>query len=219
MKKIAVILAGCGILDGSEIHESTCSLLAMQQQGCEYTCFSLNKNQTIVFNHSTKEEIQETRNMLAESARIARLKINDIKTLNVNDFDILYIPGGRGVCYNLCSFFIANENYTVELEVKNVINEFFRQKKPICALCLAPVVVNKALEGKNIKLTVGNDKEIANLINKMNNKHIDTEPNNICVDEENKILTSPCYMLTKEIVVVYNEAFAIIQKAIELSNG
>lgn len=214
MKKIAFILAGCGIMDGSEIHESTCSLLSAKQLGCEYQCFSLDENQNIVFNHKTKQEVNETRNMLEESARIARLRIKDINELNVDDFDILLIPGGRGVGYNLCNYFIKGENYEVEPPVKKVINEFYKNKKPICALCLAPMVLNKSL--KNISITVGNDELLSNIINNSGNKHVNTESGNICIDKENKIITSPCYMLTKNIDVVYNEAYKIIKSALEL---
>lgn len=215
MKKVAVILAGCGIMDGSEVHESTCSLLAIREADCEYTCFSFDKEQPVVFNHKTKEEIKQSRNMMAEAGRIARLRINDIKTLNVDDFDILWIPGGRGTGYNLCSYFIDGDNYSVEPDLEKVIKEFHKQNKPICALCLAPLVLNKVL--KNIKITVGNDEIISKMINNSGNIHINTETENICVDENNKIISSPCYMLTRDIKVVYNEATKILNKAIELS--
>lgn len=206
--KVAVILAGCGILDGSEIHESVCSLLALSQHNCEYICFSFDKEQQVVYNHKTKEIIKEKRNMMAEAGRIARLKINDIKTLNVNEFDALWIPGGRGTGYNLCSYFIDGENYKVDEDLEKVIKEFYKQKKPICALCLAPIVLNKVLS--NIKITVGNDDIITKLINK-NNNHIETKSGNICIDKENKIISSPCYMLTKNISIIYTETTKLVE--------
>ena len=206
--KVAVILAGCGILDGSEIHESVCSLLALSQHNCEYTCFSFDKEQKVVFNHKTREQSNEKRNMMAEAGRIARLRINDIKTLNVNDFDALWIPGGRGTGYNLCSYFIDGENYIVDEDLERIIKEFYKQKKPICALCLAPIVLNKVL--KNIKITVGNDETFAKLINK-NNIHIETNSGDICIDKINKIISSPCYMLTKNISVIYTETTKIVE--------
>ena len=214
MTKIAFILDGCGMLDGSEIHESVCSLLAVDQANCEYKCFSLNKDQNVVFNHKTKEEVNEKRNMMAESARISRLRISDIKTLNVNEFDILFIPGGRGLGYNLCDYCIKGENYNVDPDVKRVILDFYKENKPICALCLAPILLNKVL--KNIKITFGNDINMADLVNKSGNIHIETESGDICVDKENKILTSPCYMLAKSIKTIYEEATKIVSEAVKM---
>ena len=72
MKKIAVVLSGSGVYDGSEIHEAVLSLLAIEKHGAQWHCFAPNINQHHVINHITGAEMDTTRNVLIESARIAR---------------------------------------------------------------------------------------------------------------------------------------------------
>lgn len=214
MKKFAFILVGCGGFDGTEIHEATYSFLACRQLGCEYKCFSINKQQKIVKNTITREVINENRNLLVESARLAKNGIEDIKNLNVDDFNVLFFPGGLGSAINISTYYLDGENYTVDESVKEIILKFKKQNKPICAVCIAPMILNKVLSG--IKITLGNDKNIAEIVEKSGNNHINTESGEICVDKQNKIFTSPCFMLTKDPAVVYDEVFKIVQEVVKL---
>ncbi len=221
MKKIAFILSGCGGLDGTEVHEALYSFLAVKQLGCNYECFSINKSQYRVNNFLTGEVIEnETRNIMQESARLVRNKaIKEIAELRVDDFDILFFPGGVGSALNISTFFTKenineDENYTVDESIKKIIKEFYEQKKPICALCIAPMILAKSLN--KITITIGNNKKIAKIIEKTGNFHKDTESGNICIDEKNKIITSPCFMLANNIEIIYNEAYKVVKKAIEL---
>ena len=214
MKKIAFILAGCGGTDGTEIHEATYSYLAAKQLGCEYECFSINKKQKIVKNNYTQEEVNEERNLLVESARLGKFGIKDIKELNVNNFDILFFPGGYGSAINISTYAIDGENYHVDENVAKIIKDFKEAGKVICAICIAPMILAKTLT--NTKITLGEDKKIARIVNATGNHFVETESGNICVDEENKVITSPCFMMTTNPAIVYEEVYAIIEKAITL---
>lgn len=214
MKKIAFILAGCGGTDGTEVHEATYSYLAASQLGCGYECFSIDKEQKIVKNNYTQEVVDEKRNLLVESARLGKFGIKEIKELNADNFDILFFPGGFGSAINISTFATDGEDYTVDANVAKVIKEFKEKNKVICAVCIAPMILAKTLH--NTKLTLGKDKEIAKIVNKNGNIFVETDSGNICVDVENKVITSPCFMLTKNPAVVYEEVYSIIENAVNL---
>lgn len=209
MKNFAIILSGCGNKDGSSIHEATMLMLAIKQFGANYQCFSINKEQATVINFLTGEKMNEKRNMLVESARIAKGNIKEISELNVNDFDGIILPGGLGAITNLSTFSLNNHNFTVDQKLEKILLEFKKQNKVICAVCIAPIILAKVFE--NVSLTIGDDEELAKIINELGNKHVKTEATNICVDKENKIVTAPFYMLTDNISVVYEEACKIIK--------
>ena len=214
MKKFAFILAGCGGLDGTEVHEAAYSFLACKQLGCDYKCFSMDKPQKIVKNSINGEILNENRNLLVESARLAKNGMENIKNLNVDDFDVLFFPGGAGSAINISTYFLQGENYTVDDNFKEIILKFKRQNKPICAVCIAPMILNRVLT--NVKLTIGNDENIAKIIDSLKNIHINTNSGSICVDKENKIITSPCFMLTKNPATVYNEVYQVVENALKL---
>lgn len=214
MKKFAIILSGCGSIDGSEIHESISLMLSIKQLGADYQCFSINKEQTIVANSITGEKMNEKRNMLIESARIAKGDIKDLKDLIVEDFDAVVLPGGSGSILNLSTFKNDNNNYEVDKILAEKLLEFKEYNKIICAVCIAPMILAKVF--KNITITIGNDKKIANIINSLGNNHVETQSKNICVDKINKIITAPFYMMTNRIEVVFNEAHDVILNALKL---
>ncbi|PLX08411.1 MAG: isoprenoid biosynthesis protein ElbB [Marinilabiliales bacterium] len=207
MKKVAVILSGCGVYDGSEIHEATLAMLALSKNEVEYECFAPDKEQYHVVNHLTGEATQEKRNVLVESARIARGTIKALNDIDINEFDGLVMTGGFGAAKNLSDYAIVGENFTVDEDVAQVIRDFHAAKKPIAALCIAPVVVAKVLGGR---VTIGNDKATAAVINGVGAKHVDKEYNEVAVDEVNKIVTNPCYMLADSIYQVSLGAEAAI---------
>ena len=197
MKKFAVILCGCGSLDGSEIHESVMTLLAIDRNECTYSIFAPNDNQYHVVNHCTKEATQEKRNMMVEAARIARGDIRPIEECRVEDFDALVFPGGNGAAKNLFTYAFDGKNCTVREDVAQLIKAFHAQHKPIGALCIAPVMIAKVLG--DVTITVGNDEgTIANVLS-FGSQHINTQQTGVIADKQNMVFTTPCYMLPARI--------------------
>lgn len=212
-KKIAVLLAGCGKADGSEIHEATLTLLAIDQQGADYHIFAPNIQQHDVVNHISGEVLNEKRNVLVEAARIARGDIKDLKEYDAANYDALILPGGFGAAKNLCSFAIEGENMSINEEVHKAIQTTHEAQKPIGALCIAPVIVAKALQGTTV--TLGQDESIAQIIENWGSKHEKTSHGEITSDFENKVVTTPCYMLDASISDIYNGATALVKKVLE----
>ncbi len=192
-KKFAVVLAGCGVNDGAEIQEATLTLLAIDRNKAEYQCFAPDINQLHVVNHLNGTEMKETRNVLTESARIARGNIKPLGSFEEKEFDALIFPGGFGVAKNLCSFAFDGVNCSVNPEVEKVIKSMHAARKPIGALCISPVLITKVLG--NIKTTIGNDTETINAIEAFGGKHVDAVHCEVVIDQENKIVSTPCYML------------------------
>lgn len=201
-KKIGVVLSGCGVYDGSEIHESVIILLAIDRAGAEAVCMAPNIDQMHVVNHLTGEEAEgEKRNVLVESARIARGDIKDISTVTVDDIDALIFPGGFGAAKNLCTMAVKGEDAEVHPEVSRLVKEFQAKQKPQAAVCIAPAMYAKIFEGASVSptLTIGNDKEWSQKIENLGSKHQDCAVQDIVTDKANKIITSPAYMLGQSI--------------------
>jgi enhancing lycopene biosynthesis protein 2 len=192
-KKFAVILSGCGNKDGAEIHESVMTLWAIHKHGAEYQCFAPDIDQHHVLNFITNQEMAEKRNVLVESARIARGAIMDLKAYKVNDFDGLVMPGGLGVAKNLSSFAFEGADCTVNEDVVRAVKETAAQNKPIGALCIAPAIIAKILG--DVEVTIGQDPGTEAAIVKMGASHLQTTHGEIVVDRQHKIVTTPCYML------------------------
>jgi enhancing lycopene biosynthesis protein 2 len=213
-KKFAVILAGCGVYDGSEIQEAVSVLLAIDKLGSEYQCFAPDIPQYHVINHLTGEVEKEKRNVLVESSRIARGNIKKIALFDPSDFDILIIPGGFGVAKNLCTFAVDGPDCLVNPDIEKAILKSHASGLPIGALCIAPALLAKIL-GKGI-LTIGNDLGTAEALETMGAQHQATTGDDIVVDIENKIVTSPCYMLDSPISVIASGAEKVVQALVEL---
>ena len=192
-KRFAVILSGCGNKDGAEIHESVMTLWAIHKHGAEYQCFAPDIDQHHVLNFITNQEMAEKRNVLVESARIARGAIMDLKAYKVNDFDGLVMPGGLGVAKNLSSFAFEGADCTVNEDVVRAVKETVAQNKPIGALCIAPAIIAKILG--NVEVTIGQDPGTEAAIIKMGASNQQTTHGEIVVDRQHKIVTTPCYML------------------------
>jgi enhancing lycopene biosynthesis protein 2 len=199
-KRIGVLLSGCGVMDGSEIHEATLTLFFLDKQGAEIVCMAPNKEQFDVMNHAAGSPAQEKRNVLVEAARIARGKILDIKTVKADDLDAIIIPGGMGAAKNLCTFANEGSNCRVDEDVARLLWDFYRAKKPIGALCIAPALIGR-LFGAEIspELTIGTDAGTASALEKMGARHKKALVNEIVVDSKNRIVTTPCYMLAQSI--------------------
>ena len=212
-KKIGVILSGCGVYDGSEIHETVITLLAIDRAGAEAVCMAPNIDQMHVINHLAGEPAEgETRNVLVESARIARGNIKDIATVTVADFDALILPGGFGAAKNLCDFAVNGPDCSVNPDVARLLKETVAAKKPLAAICIAPALLAKVLGPINSPaLTIGTDQGTAEALNKMGAKHVDCPVKEAVVDRQNLIVSSPAYMLAGSI----SEAAAGIEKTVQ----
>ncbi|MCB9224064.1 MAG: isoprenoid biosynthesis glyoxalase ElbB [Crocinitomicaceae bacterium] len=224
--KFGILLSGCGVYDGAEIQEAVLAMLAVKEAGHDYQCISLDKNQHHVVNHLTGEEMNESRNMMVESARIARGDVKNIKDITPADLDGLIIPGGFGSAKNFSKWAFLGPEGGIEDEVKLLIVNMINVGKPVCALCVSPVVVAKALEGSEIhpNMTLGTDQEpspydisgfnagIESVGAKAEMKTI----REILVDQENKIVTAPCYMMDANILEVYNNVKQAVLALIKL---
>ena len=208
-KNFAVILSGCGHQDGAEIHEATLTLLAIHKHGAEFHCYAPDVKQHHVLNHITGQEMKEQRNVLIESARIARGKIAALATFSADAADALVLPGGFGAAKNLCSYAFDGPKCTVNADVARAIKAMHVAGKPIGALCIAPVILAKVL-GK-VNLTIGQDAATAESLAVMGAKHIPTWQGEIAVDEGNKIVTTPCYMLNSRVDQIAEGADKLIQ--------
>jgi enhancing lycopene biosynthesis protein 2 len=193
MKKIAVVLSGCGYLDGAEITESVSLLIALHQAGAAVSCFAPDMEVPAV-DHLSGETTSEKRNVLHEAARICRGKVENISRLHSKDFDGLAFPGGFGAAKNLSNWAQKGSQCEVHPEVARVIGEFHSQSKPIAAACIAPTLVAKVLGKNHVSLTIGNDKETAAEIEKTGAQHIECPVNDYITDRETKVVTTPAYM-------------------------
>ncbi|CAL1329198.1 isoprenoid biosynthesis glyoxalase ElbB [Candidatus Providencia siddallii] len=215
MKKIAVILSGCGFLDGSEIHESILTLLALDANKAKSYCFALDELQNTVVNHTNNKQKKQQRNQMEESARISRGEIFSLSTIDANNLDGLIIPGGFGIIRNLCDFEINGSKCKINKNLIKIIKNMHQLKKPLGLMCIAPVIIPKILNIP-IKLTIGNDKKIISEIKKMGAIHIECAVDNIIVDEDNLIVTTPAYMLTKSIFEINNGISKLVKKILEM---
>jgi len=197
MKKIAVILSGCGVFDGSEVNEAVLSLLYLDQAGADVTCFAPDIPLAHVVNHLTGEVSEnESRNVLVESARISRGSISNILELNADEFDGLVIPGGFGAAKNLCNFAFEGANLSVNDQVERVIKAFHSQKKPIGILCIAPVIGAKVL---GACVTIGDSADVAAAIESVGGSHVNKAVTDIQIDEANNMVSAPAYMYDAKI--------------------
>ena len=213
-KSIAVILSGCGNQDGSEIHEATLTLWAIHKNGADYQCYAPNIPQHHVLNHRNGEEMDEQRNVLVESARIARGKIRDLAEFQAADHDALIIPGGLGAAKNLSSYAFDGTDCTINSEVAQAIRSMAELNKPIGALCIAPVIVAKVLQG--VEVTIGQDPTTAAAVEAMGGQHRQTMEGEITVDRKQKVVTTPCYMLEARVDQIGDGADLLVQEVLNL---
>ena len=201
-KKIGVVLSGCGVYDGAEIHESVITLLAIDRAGAEAVCMAPNIDQMHVVNHLTGEEVAgETRNVLVESARIARGEVKDISAVKADDIDALIFPGGFGAAKNLCDFAVKGENCETHPEVARLVKEFAAKGKPLGVCCIAPAMLAGIYKDAPNKptLTIGNDKDTSAKMEAMGTKHENCVVTDFVLDKENRIVSTPAYMLGQNI--------------------
>lgn len=219
MARIGVLLSGCGVFDGAEIHESVLTMLALDRAGAEIICMAPNIEQHHVVNHLTQEEMAEKRNVLVESARIARGEIKDLKEVKGADLDGLILPGGFGAAKNLSDFAFKGADSTVQPEVKRILEEMSAANKPIGAICISPAPLAKALAEKKPEVTIGNDQGTAEAIETMGGQHKSCTVDMIHVDAGNNVVSTPAYMLGPGIKEVAVGIEKLVNKVVELAAG
>lgn len=214
-KKVAVLLSGCGVYDGSEIYETVLTLLRLDQCGAEYQCIAPNDEMMHVINHATGDEMPESRNILTEAARLARGNIIDLADAKEQDYDALILPGGFGAAKNLCDFAVKGSDMTVRADVADFTRSFHSAEKPVGLMCIAPVMVAQIF-GSGVKCTIGTDPDVAEEITNMGASHEDRGVDDICVDEFNKVITTPAYMLATSINDASKGIFELVDKVLSL---
>ena len=205
----AVILSGCGVYDGAEIHEAVLTLLAIDRAGAIYQCFAPDRQQMHVVDHRTGEATAETRNVLTEAARIARGAIKPLSDFKAADFDALVFPGGFGAAKNLSSFAVDGPDCSVDADVEAAVKGMHQAGKPIGALCIAPAILAKVLG--DVELTIGSDEGVAGALTAMGATHKQTTHGQTVIDSRHKVVTTPCYMLDATIGQIADGANAVVQ--------
>jgi enhancing lycopene biosynthesis protein 2 len=217
-RKVGVLLSGCGVMDGAEIHEAVCTMLALDRAGAEIVCLAPDREQAAVVDHLKGQPVREKRNVLVEAARIARGQIRDVATVSPAELDALILPGGFGAAKNLSSFAEQGEMAQADPGVAALLRGMHAAKKPIAALCIAPAVLAAVL-GREFhpELTIGVDAGTARKIEGLGAKHVPAEATEVVVDRKNRIVTTPCYMLATRLSQVADGAEKAVKALLEMS--
>ncbi len=217
--RVGVVLSGCGVFDGSEIHEAVSILIALDRRGAKIVCMAPNIPQAGTVNHLIRKPDSSTRRVLEEAARIARGDIRDLSTVKADDLDALVFPGGFGAVKNLSTFAADGPNCKVDPQVERILLEMHAKKKPIGLACIAPVLAARVFGGQGLKpkVTIGTDPGTAAAIASMKAQHCDTGEIDICVDEANRLVTTPCYMNSVGPWKVYQGADKMVEEVLRLA--
>jgi len=218
--RVGVVLSGCGVFDGSEIHEAVSVLIALDKRGAAIICMAPDI-QAPATNHLTRQPDKQARRVLEESARIARGKIRDIATVKADELDALMFPGGFGAAKNLCTFATDGPACKVNPHVQRLILEMHKAGKPIGLACIAPVIAARVLgeAGARPTVTIGTDPGTAGAVRAMKAEHRDTGPTDICVDQANRLVTTPCYMNDVGPWTVFQGADKMVEKVLEMAGA
>jgi enhancing lycopene biosynthesis protein 2 len=217
-KHVGVILSGSGFLDGAEIQEATLTLLFLDRRGAKVTAMAPNVSQMHVVDHVKGQPASgENRNVLAEAARITRGAIADVKTVKASDLDALILPGGYGAAKNLCTFATEGVKLQVNPDVERLVRDMASAGKPIGFICISPVIAAKVLGSKKVKLTIGNDPATAAALNALGAVHVDALVDQIVVDEKNKVVSTPAYMLGPSIAPVSAGIEKLVAAVLEMA--
>ncbi|MDF4730233.1 isoprenoid biosynthesis glyoxalase ElbB, partial [Vibrio parahaemolyticus] len=208
--------SGSGVYDGSEIHEAVLALYAIEKAGATWHCFAPNIDQLHVINHLTGDEMDETRNVLIESARIARGNIDDVAKLNVDEYDALLLPGGFGAAKNLTDFAVSGAECSINTHVAQACRAFANAKKPAGYLCISPVIIPMIYE-QGEKGTVGNDEAVSIAFNQMGGEHTTCPVEDIIFDEKHLVLSTPAYMLAENISQAASGIEKLVSKLIKIA--
>jgi len=219
--RVGVVLSGCGVFDGSEITEAVSILIALDKRKAKIVCMAPNIAQSETINHTTKKTDSQSRRVLEEAARIARGNIRDMATVRADELDALVFPGGYGAVKNLSTFANDGSNCKVNEQVERLLREMVKAKKPIGLACIAPVLAGRVLgmAGLKPKLTIGTDKGTAEAINAMKGEHQNTGETDVCVDEPNRLVTTPCYMNNVGPWIVYQGADKMVEEVLQMTGS
>lgn len=216
-KKVAVILAGCGVYDGAEIHETVLTLLRLAQRGAEVQCLAPDIAQLHVVNHLSGEVVEgESRNVLVEAARIARGEIGNLAAADASQFDAVIVPGGFGAAKNLCDFAVAGAGLTLNADFATFIAAMCEARKPVGLICIAPAMSGR-LFGNGVECTIGGDAETAAAIEQTGARHVNCAVDEIHVDENHRLVTTPAYMLAGNIAEAAAGINKLVDKVLELA--
>jgi enhancing lycopene biosynthesis protein 2 len=217
-KRVGVILSGSGFLDGAEIHEATLTLLFLDRRGAKVTAMAPDVAQLHVVDHVKGEPAPgEGRNVLVEAARITRGAIADVKKVKASDLDALILPGGFGAAKNLCTFATEGVKLRVNPDVERLVRDMADAGKPLGFICIAPVIAAKVLGSRKVKLTIGNDPGTAAAIQALGAIHVDAPVDQIVVDEKNKVVSTPAYMLGPSIAAVSTGIEKLVGAVLEMA--
>ncbi len=211
--KIGVVLSGCGVFDGAEITEAVSVLIAIDQLGAEAICMAPNVDQMHTIDHLHGRPCVDKRNVLTESARIARGKIKDLANVHAAELDALVFPGGFGAAKNLSDFAVKGAECHVNVHVTRLAKEMHDAGKPIGFACIAPVIAAKLFRAT---VTIGDDASTAQAIEKMGGRHAEKGPTDICTDEAHRIVTTPCYMYDSSPAKVFEGARKMVEAVLKL---
>lgn len=222
MPRVAVCLSGCGVFDGTEIHEAVLTLLALDQAGAQIVCCAPNVDQAGVINHLNKSPAgDERRNVLVESARIARGDIKDLSQVHASDVDALIFPGGFGAAKNLSTFAQDGPGCHVNPEVERLVKELLAARKPIGAICIAPAMLARIIGplAAGVKLTIGTDRDTATAVERMGATHVACAVAGIVVDEQHRVVSTPAYMLGKGPAAVFEGIRKLVGEVLRMAGG
>lgn len=216
--RVGVVLSGCGVMDGSEVHEAVSILIALDRRGAKIVCMAPNIPQATTLNHLTKNPEPHGRRVLDESARIARGNVRDMATVTIDELDALVFPGGYGAAKNLCTFAVDGPNCKVNDQVERLVREIHAKRKPIGMACIAPVIAAK-LFGSEVEVTIGTDRGTADAIRSMGARHREVGETDVCVDAGNRLVTTPCYMNNVGPWVVYQGAEKMVDEVLRMAGA
>lgn len=216
MKKVGVVLSGCGVYDGSEIHEAVITLLALARAGAQAVCFAPDKPQAEVINHLTNQRVNEGRNVLLEAARINRGDITPLSEATAEQLDALIVPGGFGAAKNLSDFASGGVGCRVDGDLQRLTRDMHAQGKPLGFMCIAPAMLPKILD-MPVRLTIGTDIDLAEMLEEMGAEHIPCPVEDIVVDEDNRVVTTPAYMLATRIDEAAGGIEKLVARVLDLS--
>lgn len=217
-KRVGVVLSGCGYLDGAEIHEATLTLLALDRAGAQVKAFAPDVPQMHVVDHKAGKPVEgERRNVLLESARITRGAVEPLSRARADELDALVFPGGFGVAKNLCTYAVDGWKLTVLPDVERIVRAVHEAKKPLGFICIAPVIGAKVLGGHKVRLTIGDDPETASAIESLGARHVVCKVDEIALDEQHKVVSTPAYMLGPTIARVAAGIDKLVAKVLELA--
>lgn len=219
MVSVAVVLSGCGHLDGAEIREAVLSLLYLDQHNAEVSIFAPDIEQHHVVNHLTGEEDGSSRNVLVESARIARGAVAPLSELQVSRFGALIVPGGYGVAKNLSDFAFNGPEGSVNEDFERVIKAFHEQKKPIGAICIAPAILARVLKGSGATLTIGDDAGTAGAIEALGCVHKNAPTDGVVVDAELRVVSCAAYMRDDRLSLVAKGIEQVVSSVLEMASN